>query len=130
MRGQGGREFLAERLRQRGASVDYAEVYSRCIPQVDTQPLRQWLSEGGLDVATVTSNETLRNLWEMVGTLGQDDLVRLPLVVASERTASLARAMGFTSSLQVAADATNEAMQAALCQWWETRDRPRTPGNE
>lgn len=121
VRGEGGRELLAEELHRRGAEVAYAEVYRREVPNQDPQPLRDALDAGAIQVGTVTSNETLRNLWEMVGTLGRDALQGLPLVVAGPRVAALARSLGFLHPPWTAADATDESMLRALKDWWRGR---------
>lgn len=62
-RGEGGRELLANTLRQRGAQVEYAECYRRIKPQADIAPL---LAQH-LDAIVVTSREGLQNLRELLG---------------------------------------------------------------
>lgn len=114
VRGSGGRELLRTTLTARGAQVTYLEVYRRVRPQADPTPLLQHWQEHGIDAVFVTSNEILHNLDAMVGTLGQPLLHRATLVVASERIAEQARALGFEGILLVAQNATDAAMLAAL----------------
>ena len=94
MRGEGGRETLADTLRQRGARVDYLELYRRAVPAEDPQPLLEALQQPGRVIITVTSGDGLRNLMAMVG----DALPRLqscPLVVVSGRLAEFVKEQGF-----------------------------------
>lgn len=114
LRGSGGREHLRETLLARGAEVDYVEVYRRVCPEVDQQLMRSLLQQGALDVVTVTSNETLENLLAMAGPEGQPLLHGLPLVVASERQALLARQLGFRHAALVAANAGDAAIVEQL----------------
>lgn len=94
VRGQGGREKLADALRERGAEVDYLEVYRRVMPQADNSALLERLRENRLDAITITSGEALRNLMEMLG--GQACLLLpVPLVVISRRIGQMAETMGF-----------------------------------
>lgn len=95
VRGEGGRELLAETLRSRGAAVHYAESYRRTTPLTDPAPLLQAWASKSLDAAIVTSNQSLDNLIEMVGTAGHPALLDTPLVVISERTREVALERGF-----------------------------------
>ncbi len=95
VRGEGGRELLAETLRQRGAEVVYAEAYRRTIPHTDPAPLLQAWKAQQLDAAVVTSNQSLDNLLQMVGEPGRKPLLNTPLVVISERTREVALERGF-----------------------------------
>jgi len=65
IRGDGGRELLADALRERGATVDYLSVYERTLPACSPQLLAEvetaWRS-GSLHAITVMSVETLKNL--------------------------------------------------------------------
>ena len=114
MRGNGGREHLRDTLRARGAEVDYVEVYRRVCPETDSQLMRSLLQPGALDVITVTSNETLQNLFTMAGVSGQPQLRSLPLVVASERQAQLAQELGFEHAAVVAENAADAALVEAV----------------
>ena len=110
-RGVGGRELLAGTLEQRGARVEYAEVYRRTKPQPDAAAQISW---DEIDVAVVTSSEGLRNLFDLVGETARKTLRNLPFVVVSERTAALARGLGVKQAPVVAKRPGDEAILNAL----------------
>lgn len=93
-RGAGGRELLADTLRRRGATVEYAECYRRVRPLGDAQALLRAWTHGEVHASTVTSREALDNLFDMVGTLGRHWLRKTPMFVPHERIAAAARALG------------------------------------
>lgn len=65
IRGNGGRELLATTLRERGAHVDYLEVYARRLPDYDPaeiEAVRRGLEGGEIDAIVVMSVESLHNL--------------------------------------------------------------------
>lgn len=113
LRGNGGRELLAETLRERGAEVDYAEVYRREKPPADTAGA-DWLDK--TDIISVTSSEALQNLVELTPASEHQRLFEKPLVVVSERTATLARKLGFTRAL-LAPRAGDDAIVDTIAQW-------------
>jgi uroporphyrinogen-III synthase len=113
-RGEGGRELIADTLAQRGAHVEHAEVYRRTQPTADVGELLRHWARGEIQVAVVTSNEGLRNLFDMVGKLGQRWLRSTQLVVVSERAAALARELGFERPARVASEASDAGILAAL----------------
>lgn len=120
VRGEGGRPLLGDMLRARGARVDYAEVYRRDRPTVDPGGLQERGSRGEIHAAIVTSNENLRNLFEMLGEPGQQWLPHTPLVVISGRTRDLARELGFQRPI-MAREASDEAIVEALLRWRQAR---------
>jgi len=120
-RGDGGREVLGDTLRERGAYVEYANAYRRAKPNADISGLMHRWSREGIDVVTITSVEGLRNLFDMVGKLGQMWLRKTPLVVGSQRMREAAEEMGFKQAPVVAADPTDEAMMEAVLEWARER---------
>lgn len=122
-RGDGGRELLGDTLSARGAHVEYAEAYRRGRPEANTSRLMTRWSRGEVHVFVVTSSEGLRNLFEMVGKLGQQWLKRTPLVVLSERTAELAEGLGCRLRPWVADDASDAGIVAALLRWHDHHQR-------
>ena len=121
-RGEGGRELLADTLRQRGAEVEYADVYRRTRPQPDLERLRRDWARHGMDFICVTSGEGLRNLFEMVGPLVQTWLRQTQLVVVNERLTDIARELGIGPAPIVATDAGDEAMVDAIKSWLRRQD--------
>ncbi len=113
-RGRHGRELLADTLRARGARVDYAEVYERQRPKVDTAPLNTALSSGSIDVILITSSEALENLLSMVAPDNQDALYQIPLVVIHPRQAERAQQLGFRYNPILAQDGSVSAIIKAL----------------
>lgn len=116
-RGDGGRETLGETLQRRGAHVEYAECYRRGKPHVDTTPLMRRWARGDIDIVSVTSTQALRNLYDLVGKLGQQWLVKTPIVVVSERTAAACCELGFKTKPLVAAQASDEAVVETIKAW-------------
>lgn len=117
LRGIGGLEDLANGLEQRGAKTTYAEVYQRRIPNRDGEPDRLQLSNHWdkfrINTVTVTSNEALKNLCDMLDSPGRDAMLKADLIVPSQRCFKLARTLGF-ESVTVAGSATNQQMIEAI----------------
>ncbi|CAH2777364.1 MAG: Uroporphyrinogen-III synthase (EC / Uncharacterized protein EC-HemX [uncultured Paraburkholderia sp.] len=103
VRGDGGREWLAERLREAGAEVDTVAAYRRLVPEPS---IAGWarvheLLAGEPHAWLLTSSEGVRNLHE----LAQDHLTAGEIVVLKHaalvtphpRIAQTARALGFDS---------------------------------
>jgi len=110
-RGVGGRETLASVLRERGAQVDYAELYQR-------QPV-SWMAEQWQQtlqdkpVLMLSSGQALDIAESQVADLAQKvSAVMLP----SERVAEQARHKGYNPVL-VAASARDNDMLLCLQQW-------------
>ncbi|RKR42720.1 fused uroporphyrinogen-III synthase HemD/membrane protein HemX [Paraburkholderia sp. BL17N1] len=103
VRGDGGREWLAERLREAGAEVDTVAAYRRLVPEPS---IGAWarvheLLAGEPHAWLLTSSEGVRNLHELAqdhltaGEIAQ--LKRAALVTPHPRIAQTARALGFDS---------------------------------
>ncbi|MCP5426574.1 MAG: uroporphyrinogen-III synthase [Gammaproteobacteria bacterium] len=113
-RGEGGRDLLKDTLLHRGAQVEYAEVYRRVRPAAQpTALLRDW-RQGGIHAVIVTSNESLENLYTLIGTAGRHRLLDTNLIVLSPRTQRLARELGFRRLPRLAEAASDEAIVQAL----------------
>ena len=115
IKGEGGRQLLQDTLAEKGARVVLAEVYKRKIPDVDIQPLLENWSKNQIQWVTVTSNETLKNLYHMLNEQGQDWLRNTRLIVPSERCLQLAQQLGVKQIL-LAQAATDQAMLDIIIQ--------------
>ncbi|MBI2306852.1 MAG: uroporphyrinogen-III synthase [Rhodocyclales bacterium] len=93
-RGDGGRELLADTLRERGASVDCIPCYTRSAPADGAGPLLARWQHGGIDAFTVSSSEGLRHLVDMLDADGRRRLAATPLFVPHARIAESAAALG------------------------------------
>ena len=93
LRGDGGRELLAQTLVERGAQVDAVGCYRR-LPPSDGAPLVSLLRNRQIDALTISSSEGLRNLLALLDTDAFALLRRLPLFVAHQRIAQVAAELG------------------------------------
>lgn len=126
VKGEGGRELLAETLAARGAEVHVACAYRRALPDADPAPLHAWLRAGAVDVVVATSNEALANLFALLDTAGRESARDLRPLVVGARGARLARELGFRPPPLLAGEAGDEAIVAALLAWRATQT-PITP---
>jgi uroporphyrinogen-III synthase len=110
-RGEGGREFLAESLRLRGAEVSYINVYRRAQPAPPDWNQQQ----PPPDIAVVTSREGLQNLFAMFAE--QPWLRQTPLVVMSQRVLAEAQILGVQAPTLVAQAACDEGLFNAILKW-------------
>ncbi len=116
-RGRGGRELLKNTLTERGAHVDYAELYQRTMPIQETGTLNQYWKQNTIDIVTVTSNQALNNLFNLAGESGKKNLVATPIVVISQRMVENAVENGIQANIMVAEQASDEAVLDAIQKW-------------
>jgi uroporphyrinogen-III synthase len=95
VRGAGGLETLGQELKNRGADVDYLDVYKRVIPSADPAPVLDLLRRNRLDLITATSGEAIQNLLIMLGEKDRNLALAVPLVVVSDRIRQIAENCGF-----------------------------------
>ena len=91
LRGEGGRELLAERLREQGASVDYLELYRRFLPAYDSGVLTQRIQLERLNGLVVSSGQGFLHLQALAGP-DWPQVAQMPLFVPSPRVYEMARA--------------------------------------
>ncbi|MBS0393795.1 MAG: uroporphyrinogen-III synthase [Proteobacteria bacterium] len=120
VRGDTGRELLADELTARGAEVAYAEVYERrCarpVPGAVAAIEAEW-GQGAVDVVTATSGELLRCLYEILSPAGRALLARAALLVGGPRIGAVARQIGITGPLIVASRPDDDGLVDALLEW-------------
>lgn len=113
-RGDGGRDQLADALRDRGASVDYVTCYRRTAPATGAQGLSEAFRDGRIDAVTITSSEGLDNLWKLA-----DEPIRAawrarPTFAPHPRIAEHVRELGLAARETRGGDA---GLIAGLVEW-------------
>jgi uroporphyrinogen-III synthase len=104
LRGGQGRQTLGEELAQRGATVEYCELYQRQIHSQNLLQAKNFMPSASCLV--VHSGELLQAM-----DIPQDK--RIPLVVPSDRIAQMAKSMGYLA-VAVAENALPKAMYKAV----------------
>jgi len=99
-RGIGGRNLLADTLHERGANVEYAEVYQRNPATIDTAKLAQIWQTKPIDTICITSGEGLTNLAAKLSENAtpeqlRADILNCQLIIVNKRLESLAQKHGF-----------------------------------
>ncbi len=115
VRGDGGRELLADTLRERGADVRYVEVYRKCELMPDQIAAVQAISANPLTVV-LSSVEALARLCAIIPA---DRLRTLTLVVTSGRIAEQAARLSIrdqVAAIRIAASVGTDDLLAAINQ--------------
>jgi uroporphyrinogen-III synthase len=126
-RGQGGRELLAQTLRERGARVDYIELYQRRVPIYDREETLAQMRSNRINIAVLTSMQILESFLRLLGPrvvsldLAQEMqdkadaalLSSLCIVVPSRRLKDVAIAAGFSCVIE-ASGADDESILDSL----------------
>lgn len=132
IKGEGGRGLLEQELVSRGAGVNSMDVYRRTRPGKEANEMCRELSENwtarDISAITVTSNESLQNLYDMLKAPGQVQMLEVPLIVPSERCLALAHSLGF-KLVYNAASAHDSDMLKTLTDYCQT-DKDKNKANE
>lgn len=113
-RGKAGREHLAKVLRQRGASIEYVEVYQRSCPTQSNQTLKYRWHEQLLDMIVITSSEGLHNLYS----ISKGDWIKgVPLLLGSQRMKMAAINLGHKGKIIMSDNPSDEAVLHSLTHW-------------
>jgi uroporphyrinogen-III synthase len=116
VRGEGGRDWLADQLRERGATVDFVAVYRRCPPQLDEAAralIETALAQPLQHLWAISSSEAVAHL---AGLAPQADWHKAAAVAPHPRIVQALQQLGFGQVRQAPADA---AALAAVV--WEGR---------
>ncbi|MEX1199029.1 MAG: uroporphyrinogen-III synthase [Pseudohongiellaceae bacterium] len=112
-RGVGGRETLAAKLRERGATVDYIELYVREPRPEAADELAAALAEESVDAVVASSLQITQELEGLVEKVpGGGRLLGIPLLVPSERVAAYAREAGFEHVINAGGAGDNAVLSA------------------
>jgi len=118
VRGQGGRELLAQQLTQRQAQVNYLEVYKRnCPTYKETYLYNLWHNiwhKNAIGFMIITSTQSLKNLLKITNKQIYPLVLEKNLLVIHDRIREKARQYGFSGKILVSKNASNKAVLQAL----------------
>lgn len=122
-RGQGGRELIANALRERGARVDYIELYQRSTPHYEVEELLSIFESSKPNLVVLTSLQIFEAYLALIARLHSFNdrearalisLLQAPtLIVPSERVRQSALSAGFTQVIN-AGGADDQTVFSAL----------------
>lgn len=112
VRGQSGREKLADELRDRGAEVHYLEVYRRDRPNTELSFKKLW--DKPPDAICITSVEIAKNLLECIVPEEKGTLLQCPFIAGNQRILNACLELGYTAFPGIANNPGDDAMFKAL----------------
>lgn len=126
VRGESGREHMAQQLSARGANVQYLEAYQRHWFELTQATIKQW-QQHDVNSITITSNDLLESVVQLINNQADSkyrDLWKNTClwIVASERIANHALTLGI-KHVVCSAGASDEAILSALRNTEQDHDR-------
>jgi len=129
VRGSGGRDLLQGTMTARGATVQYADVYTRepAHPSAELQGrIDQLWRQGGLSAFTATSVELLEALAGIVTPRCRELMDSTALLTGSRRVAEAVARLGLGSPVLVSDSPEDAALVRALVRWRERSSHETT----
>jgi len=117
LRGQQGRNLLGDELAQRGAVIEYAEVYQRVVPARDPAAFNRLVAARFPSLVILTSTEGMHNLMQLVDDAAAQTLSRTPWLLISERMRESALKLGHNAAVLVARIASDSGIRQTICAW-------------
>lgn len=134
-RGKGGRELIAQTLRERGAVVDYIEIYERHAPAYERAQILARILDMNINYAVLTSRHILSNFSDILGLDVKDGavptkpdaavlnlLARLNIIVPSARVVEFAREMGFARVIDAGGAGDEQVLASLIAATQQTED--------
>lgn len=112
VRGNGGREYLADMLQKKGAKTHYFEAYQRIWRQLKPDIAQHW-RRNNINCIVITSNALLKSIVQLVASPDEYWQSICIWVVASERIAQQAREFGLINVIN-ANGANDDAITKAI----------------
>lgn len=114
VRGRGGRDLLAQTLRERGAEVEHVEVYQRIPKPLAIGATLMAADVDRPDVLVLTSAEATEHLAHLLEAQGLRELLAVPIAALSARIADRARELGYSGRVEIAEEASDAGMLRAI----------------
>lgn len=118
IKGEGGRNLLANELAVRGAEVSPLSVYRRECPDSDIGVLKSFFAGEMKHIMVVTSGESLKNLVKLTPEHDKSQLFQTPLLIVSPRLVDVARELGDFAEIIISDSAQDEAIVAKIKEWY------------
>ena len=115
IKGEGGRDLLRDTLVERGATVDYINVYHRVCPVDNLLPLVKCQQQCGIDIIMLTSVEGLNNYYSLVA--DETSLKHKTLLVGSRRINDAINELSHRGRVLVSEDPSDDKMINCLLSW-------------
>jgi len=120
VRGDGGREHLAQQLNLRGANIHYLESYKKVWLPLTQNHVRQWKNQQ-INCIVITSNALLESIVHLIKNSDSYWQTTCLWVVASSRIAKRAKELGLENIVN-ANGANDQAMLSAITSYGKNND--------
>lgn len=117
IKGEGGREVLAETLADRGAKLSYANLYRRKIPAAAEQQLTTIKRDEKPDLIVLTSGEGIMNLLSLADETSRAWLCSMSWLVIHPRLVDVARQAGCDNEIIVSDGPGDKNIVQCIQQW-------------
>ena len=111
IRGRGGRGFLQQQLRSRGASAEHVEMYCRLAPKQLSAEAIQAIAERRFSAVFAGSIETFENILQLAPTLDRNTVIITP----GERVSAFIRNAGFIQVIEAASASNVDMIETLQC---------------